>query len=495
MGSEPLRQSSKSTITSATPLGGLLQRQCARGQHTGSGSECEECKQKREVGLLQRAAIHPSALSPQPSDVPPIVHEVLRSPGQPLDAATRAFMEPRFGHDFSGVRVHTDVKAAESARAVNALAYTVGREVVFGADQYAPQTGVGQQLMAHELTHVMQSKGTARDGVGPYTIDPPQSVFEREAESIVKTGGLKPRLIRLPTISQSAPPTSLRRQQRAPEQSSPIDVTTQGGDVVIEGDPSARSDYVETAIRVIRLQGIGGTFLVFRGLEDTGNPDGTLPRQDIHFDPDPARYALNRVYSSRSAADMVIATMERTTGLTGWYTFYLENGVIYPTIISLTAAPRLTATLRHLVDWERAQAAEAEDAFIRLLGWYVGARFPPGLASGPAAESAFNAAQVAGRLFRSTSQIGNPGQRMIAAARQLSGMRDLGAWQKVEVTLEFFRRIGFSTSARGVIDEGAHWIMQSEDGLYAFRFLKDTGLIEYGRFDREALRYVWQVLR
>ena len=63
--------------------------------------------------------------------MPPIVHEVLHSPGQPLDPATRAFMEPRFGHDFSTVRVHTDARAAASARTVNALAYTVGRDVVF----------------------------------------------------------------------------------------------------------------------------------------------------------------------------------------------------------------------------------------------------------------------------------------------------------------------------------------------------------------------------
>jgi hypothetical protein len=70
--------------------------------------------------------------------VPPIVNEVLRSPGQPLDAAICTFMEPRFGYDFSQVRVHTDARAAESARAVNALAYTVGRDVVFGAGQYAP---------------------------------------------------------------------------------------------------------------------------------------------------------------------------------------------------------------------------------------------------------------------------------------------------------------------------------------------------------------------
>jgi len=91
--------------------------------------------------------------------MPPIVHEVLRSPGQPLDPATRAFMEPRFGHDFSQVRVHNDARAAESARAVNAQAYTVGRDVVFGTGRYALQTGDGRKLMAHEMAHVVQQKG------------------------------------------------------------------------------------------------------------------------------------------------------------------------------------------------------------------------------------------------------------------------------------------------------------------------------------------------
>ena len=90
------------------------------------------------------------------AEVPPIVHDVLRSTGQPLDASTRHVMEPRFGHDFSHVRVHTDARAAESARAVNALAYTVGSNVVFDSARYAPGTSQGQRLIAHELTHVVQ---------------------------------------------------------------------------------------------------------------------------------------------------------------------------------------------------------------------------------------------------------------------------------------------------------------------------------------------------
>jgi hypothetical protein len=92
-------------------------------------------------------------------EAPPIVHDVLRSPGHPLDKSTRDFMEPRFGQDFSNVRVHTDTRAAESAQAVDAKAYTVGNNVVFGPGEFAPGTHEGQKLLGHELTHVVQQSG------------------------------------------------------------------------------------------------------------------------------------------------------------------------------------------------------------------------------------------------------------------------------------------------------------------------------------------------
>jgi hypothetical protein len=90
--------------------------------------------------------------------IPPVVREVLRSPGKPLDSATRAFMEPRFRHSFSHIRIHTDGKAAESARSVSALAYTVGHNVVFGENKYAPTSDAGRELLAHELAHAIQQR-------------------------------------------------------------------------------------------------------------------------------------------------------------------------------------------------------------------------------------------------------------------------------------------------------------------------------------------------
>jgi len=89
-------------------------------------------------------------------DVPPIVHEVLRSPGQSLDVDTRTSMEGLFGHNFGKVRVYSDAKAAESSQAINALAYTVGQRIVFGEGSYAPKTRDGSRLLAHELTHTIQ---------------------------------------------------------------------------------------------------------------------------------------------------------------------------------------------------------------------------------------------------------------------------------------------------------------------------------------------------
>lgn len=194
---------SNATSASMPVRGHVLQRKCVCGGSPGLAGECVKCANKRRT--LQRRAVNEQEVSA----VPPIVREVLRSPGQPLDLATRAFFEPRFGHDFSHVRVyasptsllaanpsdsvheqgagqvadrvmqmpepgapkgftpcsgydfshvrvHTDARANESVRAVDALAYTVGRDVVFGKGQYAPGSYTGRSLLAHELAHVVQ---------------------------------------------------------------------------------------------------------------------------------------------------------------------------------------------------------------------------------------------------------------------------------------------------------------------------------------------------
>jgi hypothetical protein len=111
--------------------------------------------------------------------VPLVEHGLIRSSGHSLDDTTRNFMERRFEHNFSNVRVHSDGEAAKAARAVNALAFTLGRDIVFGPDRYEPTTKAGRQLLAHELTHVLQQAGGAASPL-PETV-PSDSEPEREA--------------------------------------------------------------------------------------------------------------------------------------------------------------------------------------------------------------------------------------------------------------------------------------------------------------------------
>ena len=132
----------------------------APGANHGLRLKCPQCEEKQQRHTLQR-----SGAAADHGIAPPIVHEVLRSTGQPLDGGVRSLMEPRFGHDFRPVRIHADAKAAESARAVDAQAYTLGRDIVFGEGRYAPGSSDGQWLLAHELSHVVQQSGSSMERV------------------------------------------------------------------------------------------------------------------------------------------------------------------------------------------------------------------------------------------------------------------------------------------------------------------------------------------
>ncbi|HEU0304365.1 MAG TPA: DUF4157 domain-containing protein [Gaiellaceae bacterium] len=124
---------------------------------------------------------------------PPMVHDVLRSPGRPLEPGVRGEMEARFGHDFSSVRVHDDGRAAESARAVSASAYTVGSDVVFDAGRYAPGSKAGDDLLAHEVGHVIQ-QGAVSTVPATLPVSPADSPLERDAR--VPSGRAEPQVQR-----------------------------------------------------------------------------------------------------------------------------------------------------------------------------------------------------------------------------------------------------------------------------------------------------------
>ncbi len=211
----------------------FLQRKCACGGKTSSsGSECADCRRKKLLGQqpplvqpkltvnqlgdryeqeadrwaeeimrlpagqvtaqpsrirLQRRESAPAMESDvkcrreaEASDVPDVIQDTVRSPGEPLDASTRGYMEARLGHNFGRVRVHADERAAASARAVHARAYAVGRDMVFGAGQFVPQTRAGLRLLAHELTHVVQAEGS-----------PAANVIRRQKDSTSSFAGVE----------------------------------------------------------------------------------------------------------------------------------------------------------------------------------------------------------------------------------------------------------------------------------------------------------------
>jgi hypothetical protein len=157
----------RATLAAPATAGSVaLQRACDCGQHVPGGGACPVC---REDSSLEQGP-HTS------------VQRALFSPAHPIDAPTRRDMESRFGRDFSRVRLHTDVAAAESATAVSALAYTVGQDVVFGDDRYAPATAAGRRLLAHELAHTIQQGD--RTGNGVLAVGAPGGAAEHEAEQV-----------------------------------------------------------------------------------------------------------------------------------------------------------------------------------------------------------------------------------------------------------------------------------------------------------------------
>jgi hypothetical protein len=190
---------------------------------------------------LQRAAGNDSVsslLSTDHEEEPSPVRDVVgSSSGQPLDRPTRQFMEGRMGHDFGDVRVHTDATASDSARSVNAQAYTVGSDIVFQSGTYAPDTDAGRHVLAHELTHVVQQRSGPVDGTsapGGIKISHPSDTFEQAAE---RNAGEVMSQTPPPPVAE-APTAAVSQVQRTEE------ATVQPGSV---GEPEVQGMFVQRA--------------------------------------------------------------------------------------------------------------------------------------------------------------------------------------------------------------------------------------------------------
>lgn len=222
---------------------------------TTSGSRSAEFRRRPEgpdAGSdpsrpVQRAAAPVPDAQPEAAE---LVDAALASDGQPLDRETRAFMEPRFGHDFSRVRIHSDPTANASARGVSAHAYTVGQHIVFGAGQYNPATPSGQRLLAHELTHVVQqAAGPAAPQTNALEIsDPgdPQELAADAAAEAVLSGET--------AAAQQPHPTGVRRRalQRQP---APPATTPPPGDPAGAAAPKTEKEQLWDALNRRREDG------------------------------------------------------------------------------------------------------------------------------------------------------------------------------------------------------------------------------------------------
>jgi len=200
-------QRQRSPVANPVP-GGILQRKCACGNSAGVAGTCTECQEKQAMALQRKAT---GSESESVGEVPPIVHEVLRSPGQSLEPETRTFMESRFGHDFRGVQIYTDARAAESAKAVNALAYTVGQKVVFGKGQYNPETDSGRQLLGHELFHTLQQQVYSDPSNRKITLGQASTIYEQQADEVASSL-VQSNLNLLPNALKLPHGTTLQRQ-------------------------------------------------------------------------------------------------------------------------------------------------------------------------------------------------------------------------------------------------------------------------------------------
>jgi hypothetical protein len=171
---------------------------------------------------LQRTVGNAGASAMLDEERSPVLDVVGSGGGSPLDSVTRAEMEGRLGHDFGDVRVHTGAAAHESAKSVNAQAYTVGSDIVFQQDAYDPGSAAGQHMLAHELTHVVQQRSGPVDGTdngGGVRVSDPGDRFEREAAASADQA------MSAPTVATPAIPAgsaaSVQREAEAEEEEEP----------------------------------------------------------------------------------------------------------------------------------------------------------------------------------------------------------------------------------------------------------------------------------
>ncbi|HET8635859.1 MAG TPA: DUF4157 domain-containing protein [Acidobacteriaceae bacterium] len=292
-----------------------------------SGALQPGAEKKEEPAAVQRKAANgvPAQLA---ADVLP------DSPGRPLDGNTRAFMESRFGFDFGKVRVHTDSSASVSARAVNALAYTVGNDLIFASGQYSPHTAAGRKLIAHELAHTIQQNGAATG-----------RTVRRKCACSGKHGECEECKKDITVQRQAASPGVAAQAPSLPE--------------LQDTDPSTSPRYIDTLFESVSPPSMLNGATTFYWTERGAKKNITIPLVDLEQNENLVFAALWKLHRSKAEALQTVESYTKAGTGFKYYSFYRgKDGVIMPTSFNRVSTPHFHALWPAL---KRMNAETAED--------------------------------------------------------------------------------------------------------------------------------------
>jgi hypothetical protein len=367
---------------------------------------------------------------------PASVGQALASPGNPLDRRVRHDMEKRFGYDFSDVRVHSGPTAEQSAREVSAHAYTVGHNIVFDAGRFEPGTNEGRRLLAHELAHVVQQSGGVRlqrQPSGPSRVGRILSLKEIDADpkrkrarnrtgqttakvcksisagagkancpatldpglqvTIVseKAGGAWLQIVtpeqvpgfgpKEPVYVMAAFVEEVKPKSATPKSDGPTikDITRLDQTVPIKGLAKDQPNYIDHFSGRLESAPLGSDITLFPKTGSASQSGISIPKGDFYIDSDPlSGFSMghNQVYKSRSIAEAVVTDMMKQAPDTPVYTYYIQDGIIFPSTLSNTTIPNLLPYIRQKREQDMADVKATADLAEAVMWWYVGARFP-----------------------------------------------------------------------------------------------------------------------
>lgn len=251
----------------------------------------------------------------------PQMPEAPTAAGRPLEPATRAFMESRFGHDFGRVRVHADAEAAESADALGARAYTIGQNIVLGNGQRSPETSTaGRYLLAHELAHVIQQ---SRGGQVP--VVSPSAPHEREAASAAAAVATGVPSVRIDGHTGVGLARDKIGGPTLPELNDP--------------DPRKSPRYIDTLFQRVSFSWLNGA-TTFKWYESGKEKRITIPLKDLEQDETAITVALSKVHKSKAEALKTVELYSKISSGFKYFSFYLgPEGVVMPTSFSRESTP------------------------------------------------------------------------------------------------------------------------------------------------------------